>query len=182
MYHQILTENIIYRQFMSFIQLIRYFEMKSMNTGYDQTIKKKDSKMFLFKNMFVFIMQYYCTFTLEGFLILRGTFCLLIEFLEKGNYMYLQKFTDIFVQHLRRVTIQRLWGAKDRSFKTIKISIKFLERKKKILSTYNIFYMAIKTLIFLSLFKKKKLLLLKTILTFQSMLNNIFEINQLCKP
>lgn len=63
MYHQILTENIIYRQFMSFIQLIRYFEMKSMNTGYDQTIKKKDSKMFLFKNMFVFIMQYYCTFT-----------------------------------------------------------------------------------------------------------------------
>lgn len=75
--------------------------------------KKKDSKMFLFKNMFVFIMQYYCTFTLEGFLILRGTFCLLIEFLEKGNYMYLQKFTDIFVQHLRRVTIQRLWGAKD---------------------------------------------------------------------
>lgn len=49
MYHQILTENIIYRQFMSFIQLIRYFEMKSMNTGYDQTIKKKDSKMFLFK-------------------------------------------------------------------------------------------------------------------------------------
>lgn len=113
MYHQILTENIIYRQFMSFIQLIRYFEMKSMNTGYDQTIKKKDSKMFLFKNMFVFIMQYYCTFTLEGFLILRGTVCLLIEFLEKGNYMYLQKFTDIFVQHLRRVTIQRLWRAKD---------------------------------------------------------------------
>lgn len=56
MYHQILTENIIYRQFMSFIQLIRYFEMKSMNTGYDQTIKKKDSKMSLFKNMFVFIM------------------------------------------------------------------------------------------------------------------------------
>lgn len=108
MYHQILTENIIYRQFMSFIQLIQYFEMKSMNTGYDQTIKKKDSKMSLFKNMFVFIMQYYCTFTLEGFLILRGTFCLLIEFLEKGNYMYLQKFTDIFVQHLRRVTIQRL--------------------------------------------------------------------------
>lgn len=98
---------------MSFIQLIRYFEMKSMNTGYDQTIKKKDSKMFLFKNMFVFIMQYYCTFTLEGFLILRGTFYLLIEFLEKGNYMYLQKFTDIFIQHLRRVTIQRLWGAKD---------------------------------------------------------------------
>lgn len=98
---------------MSFIQLIRYFEMKSMNTGYDQTIKKKDSKMSLFKNMFVFIMQYYCTFTLEGFLILRGTFCLLIEFLEKGNYMYLQKFTDIFIQHLRRVTIQRLWGAKD---------------------------------------------------------------------
>lgn len=98
---------------MSFIQLIRYFEMKSMNTGYDQTIKKKDGKMFLFKNMFVFIMQYYCTFTLEGFLILRGTFYLLIEFLEKGNYMYLQKFTDIFIQHLRRVTIQRLWGAKD---------------------------------------------------------------------
>lgn len=98
---------------MSFIQLIRYFEMKSMNTGYDQTIKKKDSKMSLFKNMFVFIMQYYCTFTLEGFLILRGTFYLLIEFLEKGNYMYLQKFTDIFIQHLRRVTIQRLWGAKD---------------------------------------------------------------------
>lgn len=80
MYHQILTENIIYRQFMSFIQLIRYFEMKSMNTGYDQTIKKKDSKMFLFKNMFVFIMQYYCTFTLESFLILRLSYI-------KGNIL-----------------------------------------------------------------------------------------------
>lgn len=66
-------------------------------------------------------------------------------------------------------------------FKTIEIANRYDERKTYIL-TLTIFHMAIKTLIFPSLFFfKKSSFLKKQILTLLSMLNNIFEFNQLCK-